>query len=99
MEQPKLVILLLFMHTVTGINDMKCNGLEGLCDLKIDQVTFPGAHNATVLLAHVCGAIKLLTWVSSLLMAYDTLILIFVGKVKNCHCSSVSCNRGTDIQS
>lgn len=25
---------------------MKCNGLEDLCDLRIDQVTYPGSHNA-----------------------------------------------------
>ena len=25
---------------------MKCNGLEDLCDLPIDQVTYPGSHNA-----------------------------------------------------
>jgi hypothetical protein len=27
----------------TAIN---CNGLSGLCDLRIDQATFPGSHNA-----------------------------------------------------
>lgn len=25
---------------------MKCNGLDDLCDLRINQVTFPGSHNA-----------------------------------------------------
>ena len=39
MDQLKLVIiqnLLLLMHIATGINGMKCNGMEGLCDLRID---------------------------------------------------------------
>ena len=25
---------------------MKCNGLEDLCDLRLDQITLPGSHNA-----------------------------------------------------
>ena len=41
-----VIILLLLMHIATGINGMECNGMEGLCDLRIDQVTFPAAHNA-----------------------------------------------------
>ena len=41
-----VIILLLLMHIATGINGTKCNGMEGLCDLRIDQVTFPAAHNA-----------------------------------------------------
>ena len=28
------------------VTPTKCNGMEGLCNLRIDQVTFPGAHNA-----------------------------------------------------
>ena len=26
--------------------NLKCNGLHDLCDLQIDQITFPGSHNA-----------------------------------------------------
>ena len=37
------IIIITAGATVTPI---KCNGMEGLCNLRIDQVTFPGAHNA-----------------------------------------------------
>lgn len=32
--------------SVLGVDALKCNGLTNLCDLRIDQATFPGAHNA-----------------------------------------------------
>lgn len=40
-------MLLVLYAAITGINGaMKCNGMEELCDLRIDQITFPGSHNA-----------------------------------------------------
>lgn len=42
-----LVILFSFFITIIGnTSALTCNGMSGLCDLRINQVTFPGAHNA-----------------------------------------------------
>ena len=32
--------------TVKFATSTKCNGLSDLCDLRIDQATFPGSHNS-----------------------------------------------------
>ena len=42
-----LYSLLLFLpHLVAFASAAPCNGLNDLCDLKINQATFPGSHNA-----------------------------------------------------
>ena len=104
MEQPKLVGLLLLMYTVTGINGLKCNGMEGLCDLKIDQVTFPGAHNAGSD-KNVAGSCLWRNQASNMSQQFGSGIRYFdidtcwhKGKVKNCHCNKgLGCHRGTDM--
>ena len=104
MEQPKLVILLLLMYTVTGINGLKCNGMEGLCDLKIDQVTFPGSHNAGSD-ESVAGPCLWRNQASNMAQQFIDGIRYFdidtcwhEGKVKNCHCNSgVGCHHGEDM--
>lgn len=41
-----IITLLVSLNTLTTASALTCNGMEGLCDLRMDQVTFPGAHNA-----------------------------------------------------
>ena len=104
MDQPKLVILLLLMYIVTGITGLKCNGLEGLCDLRVDQVTFPGAHNAGSD-SNVAGQCLWRNQNANMAVQFVTGIRYFdidtcwhEGRVKNCHCSgSLGCHYGTDI--
>ena len=104
MEQPKLVILLLLMLTARGINGLKCNGLEGLCDLRIDQVTFPGAHNAGSD-RHISDACRYRNHESNMAEQFSKGIRYFDidtcwedGRVKNCHCNKVlGCKHGTDM--
>jgi len=38
-----LLVLSVFQQSTA---DMKCNGMKELCDLRINQVTFPGTHNS-----------------------------------------------------
>ena len=38
--------LLILPHLVVFASAAPCNGLDDLCDLRLDQVTFPGTHNA-----------------------------------------------------
>ena len=104
MEQPKFVILLLLMLTARGIYGLKCNGLEGLCDLRIDQVTFPGAHNAGSD-RHVSGSCIWRNHESNMAEQFSKGIRYFDidtcwdnDRVKNCHCSKVfGCHHGTDM--
>ena len=104
MEQLNFVILLLLMHTITSINGLTCNGLEGLCDLRIDQVTFPGAHNAGSD-KNVAGSCfwrnqdsRMDEQFLSGIRYFDIDTCWHENKVKNCHCSSNSgCHHGTDM--
>jgi hypothetical protein len=41
-----LVIFLVSLCAITTVSALSCNGMQGLCDLTLDKVTFPGAHNA-----------------------------------------------------
>lgn len=38
--------LLVSLCAITTVSALYCNGMQGLCDLTLDKVTFPGAHNA-----------------------------------------------------
>ena len=38
--------LLVSLCAITTVSALSCNGMQGLCDLTLDKVTFPGAHNA-----------------------------------------------------
>ena len=104
MEQPKLMILLLLLvYTVTGINGMKCNSLEGLCDLRIDQVTFPGAHNAgsDSSISDACFWRNHNSDFSQQFLGgvryFDIDTCWHDNKVKNCHCGAFGCRYGTDM--
>ena len=105
MEQKKITILLLIVLTVTGINgQMKCNGLEGLCDLRIDQVTFPGAHNAgSTSGSFDCGWRNQgsLIWrqFEKGVRYFDIDTCWHDGQVKNCHCNSFfGCEYGDNLR-
>ena len=103
--EPKLVIILLLTYTVTGINGLKCNGMEGLCDLRIDQVTFPGAHNAGtdgISVTDACLWRNQNTYVfdqfSKGIRYFDIDTCWHDNKVKNCHCNSYfGCRYGADM--
>lgn len=41
-----IVALLVSLSAIYIDSALCCNGMEGLCDLPLDKVTFPGAHNA-----------------------------------------------------
>ena len=41
-----LCVVLLFVNSFSGTTAIACNGLADLCDLRVDQVTLPGSHNA-----------------------------------------------------
>ena len=41
-----IVTLFVSLNTVSTVSALYCNGMQGLCDLPLDKVTFPGAHNA-----------------------------------------------------
>ena len=104
MEQSKLVIFLLNMYTVTGISGLKCNGMEGLCDLKIDQVTFPGAHNAGSdgNIADAClwrnQEADMADQFRGGIRYFDIDTCWHEEKVKNCHCDSIfGCQYGADM--
>ena len=105
MEQLKLIIpLLLVLIIITGTDGLKCNGMEELCDLKVDQVTFPGAHNAGSD-SNVAGPCLWRNQESNMVTQFVGGIRYFdidtcwhEGKVKNCHCNSgVGCHHGTDM--
>ena len=108
MEQKKITILLLIVLTVTRINgQMKCNGMEGLCDLRIDQVTFPGAHNAgsTPLLPESLSCLwhnqGSLIWrqFEKGVRYFDIDTCWHDGRVKNCHCNSIlGCEYGDNLR-
>ena len=38
--------MLVSLCAITTVSALYCNGMQGLCDLTLDKVTFPGAHNA-----------------------------------------------------
>ena len=98
------MILLLLMLTVRSINGLKCNGLEGLCDLRIDQVTFPGAHNAGSdrQISSACSwrnhESNMAEQFSKGIRYFDIDTCWHNDRVKNCHCSQVfGCKYGTDM--
>ena len=101
-----IVILLPLIRIVTSINGLKCNGLEGLCDLKIDQMTFPGAHNAGSD-SHISDACLWRNHKSNMADQFRKGIRYFdidtcwqENRVKNCHCNSnlnLGCHYGTDM--
>ena len=102
MEQ-HLVSLVILLVCVTAIHGIKCNGMDGLCDLRIDQVTFPGAHNAGSD-EDVAGDCLWRNQASNMVQQFVSGIRFFDidtcwhdGKVKNCHCGSGTCHHGSDM--
>ena len=100
MERP--IILLTLLMYITGIHGMECNGMAGLCDLRIDQVTFPGSHNAGSD-EDVAGSCLWRNQGSNIVQQFISGIRYFDidtcwhdGKVKNCHCGD-TCHHGSDI--
>ena len=41
-----MVTWIMSLNTITTVSALSCNGMQGLCDLPINKVTLPGAHNA-----------------------------------------------------
>jgi hypothetical protein len=107
MEQSKLTTilqLLVLTAAVTGINGMICDGLEGLCDLRIDQVTFPGAHNAgsdNAITSSTCLYRNHLSDMANQfcngVRYFDIDTCLRDDKVINCHCGVFGCRHGTDM--
>ena len=107
MKQPKLMMLLLLLVltiTVMGINGMICDGLEGLCDLRIDQVTFPGTHNAgsdSSIVSDTCLYRNHLSDMANQFCGgvryFDIDTCWHGGKVINCHCGALGCRYGEDM--
>ena len=99
-----ITLLLLTLIIITGTKGLKCNGMEGLCDLKVDQVTFPGAHNAGSD-SNIAGPClwrnqesNMVTQFAGGIRYFDIDTCWHDGQVKNCHCNSIfGCRYGSSM--